>query len=103
MRIRREKLELLEREDFDVYLDGGVRRGTDIIKALCAGAKGVALGRPFLFALSVYGPAGISRVYDILKDETTLGLKLLGVKSVAELGPQHLELLDSRLLGKSIS
>ena len=92
----------MAQQDFDIFLDGGVRRGTDIIKALCLGAKGVAIGRSFLFALSVYGSAGVSRVYDILKAETTVGMKLLGVKSVKELGPQHLELLDERLVGKPV-
>ena len=92
----------MAQQDFDIFLDGGVRRGTDIIKALCLGAKGVAIGRSFLFALSVYGSAGVSRVYDIVAGETTLCMKLLGVNSVKELGPQHLELLDERLVGKPV-
>ena len=92
----------MAQQDFDIFLDGGVRRGTDIIKALCLGAKGVAFGRSFLFALSVYGSAGVSRVYDILTAETSLGMKLLGVNCVKELGPQHLELLDERLVGKPV-
>lgn len=46
----------------EVYLDGGVTRGTDVIKALCLGAKGVGLGRPFMYALTAYGTEGVCRV-----------------------------------------
>lgn len=48
----------------EVYLDGGVRRGTDIIKALALGARGVGLGRPFLYALSAYGTEGVRRAIE---------------------------------------
>ncbi len=45
----------------EVFVDGGVRRATDILKALCLGARGVGIGRPFLYAMSAYGPAGVDR------------------------------------------
>ena len=48
-------------EHFDIYIDGGVRRATDIIKALCLGATGVGIGRPFLYAMSAYGLPGVDR------------------------------------------
>ena len=48
----------------EVYIDGGVRRGTDVLKALCLGARGVGLGRPFLYANSVWGEAGCRRVIE---------------------------------------
>lgn len=48
-------------QTFEIYIDGGVRRATDIIKALCLGAKGVGIGRPFLYAMSAYGQAGVDR------------------------------------------
>lgn len=51
-------------ESVEVYLDGGVRRGTDIVKALCLGARGVGLGRPFLYGLSAYGTDGVIKVID---------------------------------------
>jgi len=46
-------------DKMEIYIDGGVRRATDIIKALCLGAKGVGIGRPFLFAMSAYGLPGV--------------------------------------------
>ena len=46
----------------EVYIDGGVRRGTDVLKALCLGARGVGLGRPFLYANGVWGEEGCRRV-----------------------------------------
>jgi L-lactate dehydrogenase (cytochrome) len=55
--IRRERPDLLK--DMEVYVDGGIRRGTDVLKALCLGAKAVGLGRPFLYAQSAYGSDGV--------------------------------------------
>jgi L-lactate dehydrogenase (cytochrome) len=48
-------------KDFEIYIDGGIRRSTDIIKALCLGATGVGIGRPFLYAMSAYGLPGVDR------------------------------------------
>ena len=45
----------------EIYIDGGIRRSTDIIKALCLGATGVGIGRPFLYAMSAYGLPGVDR------------------------------------------
>lgn len=70
----------------EVYIDGGVRRGTDIVKALCLGARGVGLGRPFLYALS-FGQDGVHHAVDILKDEVETTMRLLGVNKLSELGP----------------
>lgn len=47
--------------DFEVYVDGGIRRGSDVLKALALGAKGVGLGRPFLYAQAAYGDQGVIR------------------------------------------
>ncbi|KAI0022582.1 mitochondrial cytochrome b2 [Xylariomycetidae sp. FL0641] len=74
----------------EVWLDGGVRRGTDVVKALCLGAKAVGIGRPALFGLGAGGQEGVERVLEILKAETETCMRLLGVKSVDELGPQHI-------------
>jgi L-lactate dehydrogenase (cytochrome) len=54
--------DLVRNPKFEVYLDGGVTRGTDVLKALCLGARGVGLGRAFLYANGVWGEAGCSRV-----------------------------------------
>ncbi|KAL5049372.1 hypothetical protein BDW71DRAFT_217506 [Aspergillus fruticulosus] len=69
----------------EVYLDGGVRRGTDVIKALCLGATGVGLGRPLLYALSGYGTEGVDKALQVLSDEVETSLRLMGVVDVSEL------------------
>ncbi|KAL6235501.1 hypothetical protein BDW75DRAFT_250812 [Aspergillus navahoensis] len=69
----------------EVYLDGGVRRGTDVIKALCLGATGVGLGRPLLYALSGYGTEGVDKALQILSGEVETSLRLMGVLDVSEL------------------
>ena len=79
----------------EIYIDGGVRRATDIIKALCLGAKGVGIGRPFLYAMSAYGQDGVDRAIQLLKDEMEMNMRLIGCTSVAELNPS---LLDTRAL-----
>lgn len=79
----------------EIYIDGGVRRATDIIKALCLGAKGVGIGRPFLYAMSAYGQDGVDRAIQLLKDEMEMNMRLIGCTSVAELNPG---LLDTRAL-----
>lgn len=68
----------------EVLVDGGIRRGTDIIKALALGAKAVLLGRPVLWGLAVDGEAGVSHVLDLLIAEFDLVMSLCGCKSVAE-------------------
>lgn len=71
----------------EIYIDGGVRRATDIIKALCLGAKGVGIGRPFLFAMSAYGFDGVDRAMQLLRDEMEMNMRLIGATSVEELNP----------------
>jgi 4-hydroxymandelate oxidase len=69
----------------DVLLDGGVRRGTDIVKALALGAKAVLVGRPMYYALAVGGETGVLQALDILRDEFDLALALCGVARAAAL------------------
>ena len=73
-----------------VLVDGGVRRGTDIVKALALGANGVLIGRPWLWGLAVDGEAGVRRVLQILRAEFDLAMALCGVSSVDELWPDLL-------------
>jgi L-lactate dehydrogenase (cytochrome) len=73
-----------------VMLDGGIRRGTDVIKALALGAKFVFLGRPFIFAASVGGEAGVRRAIDILSSEIDRDMGLLGITSLAQLDAAYL-------------
>lgn len=77
-------------DKIEVYIDGGIRRGSDVLKALCLGAKGVGLGRPFLYANSGYGENGVIKACKLLKDEISRDMKLLGVTKVSELGPELL-------------
>jgi L-lactate dehydrogenase (cytochrome) len=69
----------------EVILDGGVRRGTDVIKALALGAKACMIGRPFLYGLASMGGAGVGRALQILRNELDVGLALIGRASVRDL------------------
>ena len=68
----------------EVYMDGGVRRGVDVLKALALGARAVFIGRPVFWGLAIDGEAGVRHVLDILKDELDIAMGLCGVGSVAE-------------------
>jgi L-lactate dehydrogenase (cytochrome) len=74
----------------EIVCDGGVRRGTHVLKALCAGASAASGGRLYLYALAAAGQEGVERAIGILKDEIERGMKLMGVKSVAELTADRL-------------
>ena len=74
----------------EVLVDGGFRRGTDIITALALGARAVSLGRPYLYGLAVGGEAGVSRAIDLLAGELRRNLTLMGVPSVNRLRPDCL-------------
>ncbi|KAI5480917.1 L-mandelate dehydrogenase [Pseudohyphozyma bogoriensis] len=82
--------------DLEVYIDGGVRRGTDVLKALCLGAKGVGLGRPFLFAQSAYGEDGVVRTIRILEEEIVTGMRLLGARTLKDLKPEMVQCLTGQ-------
>jgi L-lactate dehydrogenase (cytochrome) len=68
-----------------VMLDGGIRRGTDVIKALALGARFVFVGRPLLYAAVAGGEAGVSRAITLLKDEVDRDMALLGIRSIGEI------------------
>jgi 4-hydroxymandelate oxidase len=68
-----------------VLLDGGVRRGTDVMKALALGARAVLIGRPYLYGLSVGGAPGVARVLEILRGEFEMAMKLSGCQTLAEI------------------
>jgi isopentenyl diphosphate isomerase/L-lactate dehydrogenase-like FMN-dependent dehydrogenase len=73
----------------EVLLDGGVRRGTDVLKALALGARAVLIGRAMLWGLAVDGEAGVRHVLELLRAEIELGLALLGCRSPAEVTRAH--------------
>jgi 4-hydroxymandelate oxidase len=73
----------------EVLLDGGVRRGTDVLKALALGARAVLIGRAMVWGLTVAGEEGVADVLRLLRDEVELGLALLGCASPAGVGRAH--------------
>jgi 4-hydroxymandelate oxidase len=73
----------------EVYLDSGVRRGTDVLCALALGASAVFLGRPFLYALAVGGDDGIVEAADVVRAELETAMALLGTPTVADVGRGH--------------
>jgi 4-hydroxymandelate oxidase len=70
----------------DVLIDGGIRRGTDVLKALALGARAVQVGRPILWGLAVDGEAGVRYVLELLRDELDLAMALCGCRTVAGIG-----------------
>ena len=72
-----------------VLMDGGIRRGTDVVKALALGAQAVLAGRPFVWGLAAGGEEGVSAVLELLRAELKLALALLGCKSPSEVTPTH--------------
>jgi L-lactate dehydrogenase (cytochrome) len=76
-----------EANGMTVMLDGGIRRGTDVIKALALGAQFVFVGRPFLFAAVAGGEAGVQRALTLLRHEVDRDMALLGIRSISEISP----------------
>jgi isopentenyl diphosphate isomerase/L-lactate dehydrogenase-like FMN-dependent dehydrogenase len=79
-------------ERVEILLDGGIRRGSDIVKALCLGARAVLVGRAYAYGLGAAGGAGVARAIEILRSDVARTLKLLGCPSVAALDPSYVEL-----------
>jgi L-lactate dehydrogenase (cytochrome) len=71
----------------EVLLDGGIRRGNDVVKALALGAKAVMIGRAYLWGLAANGPAGVKNVFDILRGGIDSAMLALGKASIADLNP----------------
>ena len=69
----------------EVLVDGGIRRGSDVVKALCLGAQAVLIGRAYAYGLGAAGVAGVTRAIDILRTDITRTMKLLGCASVRDL------------------
>jgi isopentenyl diphosphate isomerase/L-lactate dehydrogenase-like FMN-dependent dehydrogenase len=68
-----------------VLVDGGIRRGTDIVKALALGARAVGVGRPYIWGLSAFGQAGVERVLEILRTELELVMRQCGARSISQI------------------
>jgi L-lactate dehydrogenase (cytochrome)/glycolate oxidase len=81
-------------DQIEVLLDGGIRRGSDVVKALALGARAVMIGRAYLWGLAAAGQTGVENVLDILRSGIDSALLGLGRSSVAELGPEDLLIPD---------
>ena len=77
-------------DKIEVHLDGGIRSGQDVLKALCLGAKGTYIGRPFLSGLGMGGKAGVKLALEIIRNELDITLALCGKRTIADAGPDLL-------------
>ena len=68
-----------------LLVDGGIRRGTDVLKALALGAQAVLIGRPYLYGLAVAGAEGVARVINVLRNELMMAMALTGRTSIAQI------------------
>jgi L-lactate dehydrogenase (cytochrome) len=82
----------------DVLMDGGIRRGSDIVKALCLGARAVLVGRAYAWGLAAGGGPGVSRAIEILRADLVRTMRLIGCASVGELNSSYLEPAHSRIM-----
>lgn len=78
----------------EVHIDGGIRSGQDVLKALCLGAKGTYIGRPFLYGLGAGGKAGVTRALEIIRKELDITMALCGKRDLRDVGP---DLIHRRL------
>jgi L-lactate dehydrogenase (cytochrome) len=76
--------------DLELICDGGIRRGTHVLKALALGANACTIGRPYLYGLAAGGEAGIDRVLSLLRAEVERGMILMGATRIADLDPKFL-------------
>jgi isopentenyl diphosphate isomerase/L-lactate dehydrogenase-like FMN-dependent dehydrogenase len=74
----------------EVFVDGGIRRGTDVVKALALGARAALVGRPVLWGLAAGGEEGVRHVLELLRDELELALLLCGCPTPADVTPAHI-------------
>ena len=81
----------------EVLLDGGIRRGSDVVKALCLGARAVLIGRAYAYGLGAAGGTGVARAIEILRADLVRTLKLLGCASVGALDASYAQAPESWL------
>jgi L-lactate dehydrogenase (cytochrome) len=78
-------------DKIEVHLDGGIRSGQDVLKALCLGAKGTYIGRPFLYGLGAMGEAGVTRTLEIIRRELDVTMALCGKRDIREAAKDWLD------------
>ena len=74
-----------------VFIDGGIRRGTDVFKALALGATAVGIGRPYIWGLSSFGQAGVERVIDLLNRELRIVMQQMGTAKIADISRSSIQ------------
>jgi len=84
----------------EVWVDGGIRRGNDVFKALALGATAVGIGRPSLYSLAGYGQEGVEKMIQILKGELEMTMRLMGTPRIEDIKPN---MVDIRNLDKHIT
>ncbi|ESX82777.1 MULTISPECIES: alpha-hydroxy acid oxidase [unclassified Mesorhizobium] len=77
-------------DTIEVHMDGGIRSGQDVLKALCLGAKGTYIGRPFLYGLGALGKEGVTKALEIIRKEMDITLALCGKRLVTDMGKDQL-------------
>ncbi|PWN42473.1 putative CYB2-L-lactate dehydrogenase [Ceraceosorus guamensis] len=85
---------------FQIFVDGGVRRASDVLKAVAMGATACGIGRPFLYSYAAYGPDGVQHAIKLLKAEMEMNMRLIGAPMLKDLVP---EMVDTRSLHQHIS
>lgn len=75
-----------------LFMDSGIRRGTDIFKALALGADAIMVGRPYVWGLGAFGQAGVERALDILTAELEIAMQSFGIATIADIGPDNIAL-----------
>ncbi|KUL89316.1 hypothetical protein ZTR_03629 [Talaromyces verruculosus] len=85
-------------DKLEIFVDGGLRDGADVLKALCLGATAVGVGRPYFYAMAAYGIEGVEKCTDVLAEEVEITMKMLGVSSLDQLRPEMVN--ASRLLNE---
>ncbi|MDY7547843.1 alpha-hydroxy acid oxidase [Glaciimonas sp. CA11.2] len=77
-------------DEIEVWFDGGIRSGQDVLKAVALGAKGTMIGRAFLYSLGAMGEAGVTKMLEIMRQELDVSMALTGTKNINDVGPQIL-------------
>lgn len=78
-------------DTLELIVDGGIRRGTHVLKALALGANACSIGRPYLYGLAAAGQAGVERALDLLREELLRDMALLGCTRIADIGPRQIQ------------
>lgn len=84
------------KNDFEIHIDTGIMHGADVLAAVALGAQFTYIGRAYLYGLMAGGQAGVERALEIMKGQMVRNMKLLGVRSLNELSPKHVRLLNRR-------